>query len=238
MVEANPDVIHFDNSSDLTLSTSLNDLDFETLHIDGQSTDVDAPPYIIDVDEDDDIIDDEDALPHDLAYSDDEVLVNVDDDDVAVVYSNVAQGHGSDGSGDDHPHSHQESGQAAYPPGDLEPQVKEDHGCTWPRPDYGVSDVLPFLAPGPAEWKAGVLAKIETQFDLKPHMESERWLKIYTGIQQHLQKIYNGNKSALKAHHWVQNLETGTYNVESIRRGRPANIFAADWDAQNLPFGT
>ncbi|GKA32702.1 hypothetical protein Tco_0719069 [Tanacetum coccineum] len=37
------------------------------------------------------IIDDEDALPHDLAYSDDEDLVNVDDDDngdVAVVYSN------------------------------------------------------------------------------------------------------------------------------------------------------
>ncbi|GKF20159.1 hypothetical protein Tco_0068797 [Tanacetum coccineum] len=44
--------------------------------------------YIIDVDEDDDIIDDEDAYPHDLADSDDENLVNVDDDDgVAVVYS-------------------------------------------------------------------------------------------------------------------------------------------------------
>ncbi|GJX91331.1 hypothetical protein Tco_0344657 [Tanacetum coccineum] len=49
----------------------LNDLDFATLHIDGQSTDVDAPPDIIDVDKDDDIIDDEDALPHDLADSDD-----------------------------------------------------------------------------------------------------------------------------------------------------------------------
>ncbi|GKG27403.1 hypothetical protein Tco_0403106, partial [Tanacetum coccineum] len=49
--------------------------------------DVNASPDIIDVDEDDDIIDDEDALPHDLAYSDDEDLVNVDDDDVAVVYS-------------------------------------------------------------------------------------------------------------------------------------------------------
>ncbi|GJV55266.1 RNA-directed DNA polymerase, eukaryota [Tanacetum coccineum] len=66
-----PDIIHFDNSSDLPLSTSLNDLDNATLHIDGQSTVVDAPPDIIDVpDEDDDITDDEDALPHDLADSD------------------------------------------------------------------------------------------------------------------------------------------------------------------------
>ncbi|GKE83179.1 hypothetical protein Tco_1553179, partial [Tanacetum coccineum] len=70
------------------LSTGLNDLDFATLHIDGQSMDVDAPLNIIDVDEDDDIIDDEDALPHDLVNSDDEDLINVDDDDaVDVVYS-------------------------------------------------------------------------------------------------------------------------------------------------------
>ncbi|GKA64792.1 DIE2/ALG10 family protein [Tanacetum coccineum] len=45
---------------------------------------------IIDIDEDDDIIDDEDALPYDLANSNDEDLVNVDDDGVDVVYSNVA----------------------------------------------------------------------------------------------------------------------------------------------------
>ncbi|GJY16980.1 reverse transcriptase domain-containing protein [Tanacetum coccineum] len=88
VVEEDPDVIHFDNSSDLPLSTSLNDLDNATLHIDGQSMEVDAPPNIIDLDEDDDIIDDEDALPHDLADFDDEDLVNVDDDDgVDVVYS-------------------------------------------------------------------------------------------------------------------------------------------------------
>ncbi|GKA81968.1 proton-dependent oligopeptide transporter family protein [Tanacetum coccineum] len=67
---------------------SLNELDFATLHIDGRLMDVNAPPNIIDVDKDDDIIDDEDALPHDLADSDDEDLGNVDDDnDVAVVYS-------------------------------------------------------------------------------------------------------------------------------------------------------
>ncbi|GJW93655.1 hypothetical protein Tco_0173327 [Tanacetum coccineum] len=62
----------------------LNDLDNATLHIDGQPTEVDAPPDIIDVvDEDDDIIDDEDPLPHDLADSDDEDLINVDDVDMS-----------------------------------------------------------------------------------------------------------------------------------------------------------
>ncbi|GKD24512.1 hypothetical protein Tco_1230726, partial [Tanacetum coccineum] len=88
VVEDDPDIIHFNNSSDLPLSTSLNDLDNVTLHIDGQSTEVDAPPDIIDVvDQDDDITDDEDALPHDLADYDDEDLINVDDDGVDKVYS-------------------------------------------------------------------------------------------------------------------------------------------------------
>ncbi|GJZ88540.1 putative ribonuclease H-like domain-containing protein [Tanacetum coccineum] len=64
VVEDDPDIIHVDNSSDLTLTTSLNDLDITVLYIDGQSIDVDAPPDIIDVDKDDDIIDDEDVLPH------------------------------------------------------------------------------------------------------------------------------------------------------------------------------
>ncbi|GJS79372.1 SRP72 RNA-binding domain-containing protein [Tanacetum coccineum] len=59
-----------------------------TLNINGQLTDVDAPPNIIDVDEDDDFIDDKDVVPRDLADSNDEVLTNDDDDDdVAVVYS-------------------------------------------------------------------------------------------------------------------------------------------------------
>nr|GEZ31271.1 hypothetical protein [Tanacetum cinerariifolium] len=68
MLEDDPDIIHFDNSSDLPLSTSLNDLDNATLYIDGQSMKVDVPPYIIIdvVDEEDDITDDEDALPHDF----------------------------------------------------------------------------------------------------------------------------------------------------------------------------
>nr|GEY78978.1 hypothetical protein [Tanacetum cinerariifolium] len=60
--------------------------------VDGQSIDVDEPTDIIDVvDEDDDIIDEEDPIPHDLADSDDEDLVNLDiNDSINVVYSNVA----------------------------------------------------------------------------------------------------------------------------------------------------
>ncbi|GJX25061.1 hypothetical protein Tco_0231357 [Tanacetum coccineum] len=108
VVEDDPDIIHFDNSSDLPLSTSLNDLNNATLHIDGQSTVVDAPPDIIDVpDEDDDIIDDEDALPYDLADSDVEDLINVDDDGAEKMsLANVARSHRGDGGGDDRPPSH------------------------------------------------------------------------------------------------------------------------------------
>nr|GEV78956.1 F-box domain, leucine-rich repeat domain, L domain-like protein [Tanacetum cinerariifolium] len=182
VVEDDPDIIHFNNSSDLLLSTSLNDLDNATLHIDGQSTEVDAPPDIIDVvDEDDDIIDDEDALPHDLVDSDDEDLINVDDDD-------VARSHGSDGDGEDRPHH------TMYPP------------------------------------VAEVASLTETQFDLRAHMESPDWTEIHVGIQQHLQKAYNTNKAAFKAQHWVIDPTTGTYNVKKIRRARPQEITAKEWD--------
>nr|GEU76319.1 ribonuclease H-like domain-containing protein [Tanacetum cinerariifolium] len=101
-LEDDPDVIHVDNSSDLALSTSLNDLEITALHIDGQSIDVDAPPHIIDViDEDDDIIDKEDLIPHDLADSNVEDLVNLDID------YDVAWGHGDDGGDYDHPPPYQ-----------------------------------------------------------------------------------------------------------------------------------
>nr|GEZ46722.1 hypothetical protein [Tanacetum cinerariifolium] len=107
VVEDDPDIIHVDNSSDLALTTTLNDLKIMALHINGQSIDVDAPPDIIDVDEDDDIIDDEDALPRDFADFDDEALINFDDDD-GVMSADVARGHGGDG--DDRPPPHESAG--------------------------------------------------------------------------------------------------------------------------------
>ncbi|GKB36291.1 hypothetical protein Tco_0881233 [Tanacetum coccineum] len=167
VIEDDPNIIHFDNSSDLPLSTSLNDLDNAALHIDGQSTVVDAPPDIIDVpDEEDYIISDEDALPHDLVDSDVEYLINVDDD------ADVARSYGVDGGGDDHPPSH---------------VAKAAHG---------------FL---PLD-------------------------RDHEGINQHLQKAYNTNKAAFKAQHWVIDTETGSYNVEKIRRARPEGITAVEWD--------
>nr|GEY79552.1 hypothetical protein [Tanacetum cinerariifolium] len=79
-----------------------------------------------------------------------------------------------------------------------------------------------------AERKAAILTKIGTQFDLKPHMQSQHSTDINAGIQQHLQKLYNTNKASLKAAHWVINPKTGTYDVESIRQRRPENITSAD----------
>nr|GFA83922.1 hypothetical protein [Tanacetum cinerariifolium] len=77
-------------------------------HCDGQSIDVDAPPYIIDVvDEDDNIIDEEDPIPHDLADSGDEDLVNLDIDDGVNMSTDVAPGHDGDGGGDDRPPPYQ-----------------------------------------------------------------------------------------------------------------------------------
>nr|GEX20653.1 F-box domain, leucine-rich repeat domain, L domain-like protein [Tanacetum cinerariifolium] len=78
--------------------------------------------------------------------------------------------------------------------------------------------------------KAALITDIRTQFDLRPHMESPDWTKINVGIPQHLQKAYNTNKAAFKAQHWVIDPTTGTYNVEKIRRARPENITASEWD--------
>ncbi|GJV58780.1 hypothetical protein Tco_1464880 [Tanacetum coccineum] len=55
----------------------------------------------------------------------------------------------------------------------------------------------------PAERKAAIVTKIGTQFDLTPHMQSQRWADVNAGIQQHLQKLYNTNKASLKAAHWI-----------------------------------
>ncbi|GKB83971.1 hypothetical protein Tco_0950866 [Tanacetum coccineum] len=53
-------------------------------------------------------LNEEDPIPHDLADSDDEDLVNLDiDDGVNVMSADVARGHGGDGGGDDRPPPYQ-----------------------------------------------------------------------------------------------------------------------------------
>ncbi|GJU63704.1 hypothetical protein Tco_1245539 [Tanacetum coccineum] len=103
-----------------------------------------------------------------------------------------------------------------------------DHAAHWANYLGELVRELPLHYPSwrqmSPERKAGVVAKIGTQFDLRPHMESDRWPQIYAGIQQHLQKIYNGKKAALKERYWVPE-EDGTYDLERLRRGRPSHIF-------------
>ncbi|GKB29546.1 hypothetical protein Tco_0868947, partial [Tanacetum coccineum] len=71
-----------------------------------------------------------------------------------------------------------------------------EHAAHWANYLRELIRELPLHYPSwlqvPAEQKAG------TQFDTRPHMESDRWPLIYAAIQQHLQKIYNGKKAALK----------------------------------------
>ncbi|GJY22607.1 retrotransposon protein, putative, ty1-copia subclass [Tanacetum coccineum] len=244
---------------------------------------------IIDVvDEDDGIIDEEATILHDLAYSDDEDLVNLDIDDgvnvmcichemlhrvtamtVAVMivplhtrYPPVFVGVLSDnrGKGTRKPnlggrragrlHTRQETQNLGlkaitnkngpvpirFEFGDRETLMPlGDHEAHWANYLKDLVRELPLHYPSwwqiSPERKAGVVAKIGTQFDLRPHMESDRWPQIYEAIQQHLQKIYNGKKAALKESYWVRE-EDGTYDVERIRRGRPSHISEVDWDAQ------
>ncbi|GJS76768.1 hypothetical protein Tco_0726649 [Tanacetum coccineum] len=247
------------SQSTLCVSQRLNDLEIAALHIDGQSIDVDAPPDIIDVvDEDDDIIDEEDPIPHDLADSDDEDLVNLDiDDGVNVMSADVARGHGGDGGGDDRPPPYQvptgcggclgNRGKGTRKPNLGGRRAGRLHTRQETR-NLGLKAITDKSGPVPIrfeelplhypswrqmspERKAGVVAKIGTQFDLRPHMESDRWPQIYAGIQQHLQKIYNGKKAALKERYWVPE-EDGTYDLERLRRGRPSHISEVNWDAQ------
>nr|GFA68968.1 hypothetical protein [Tanacetum cinerariifolium] len=205
----------------------------------------------------------ENPIPHDLADSDDEDLVNLDIDDGVNMSADVARGHGSDGAGDDRPppyqgtrkpnlggrrpgklHTHQETRNLGLKaitdksgPVSIRFEVDDretlmpfgDHAAHWANYLGELVRELPLHYPSwrqmPSEQKAGVMAKI--RFDLRPHIESDRWPQIYAGIQQHLQKIYNGKKAALKERYWVPE-----YDLERIRRGRPSHISETDWDEQ------
>nr|GFB98091.1 hypothetical protein [Tanacetum cinerariifolium] len=200
-----------------------------TLHIDGQLTEVDVPPNIIIdiVDEDDDITDDEDILRHDLAESDNEDLINVDDDSVDKMSADVARSYGGNGGGKGKRKPNL-SGRAV---GRLNTRDKTRNLSLKEITDTKGPVLIQFelrdkqtvipLGDHAAHWSSYIG---ETQFDLRPHMESPDWTEINASIQQHLQKAYNTNKVAFKALHWVIDPTTGTYNVEKIRRERPKNI--------------
>ena len=82
VVEDNQDVVHDSTSSHVTLSAELDQLNYITIDDQVEPTEVDAPPEpIINVDDDDDI-DFDDHVPHDLA-SDGEDHDHVDHEDEA-----------------------------------------------------------------------------------------------------------------------------------------------------------
>ncbi|GKC19929.1 hypothetical protein Tco_1022079 [Tanacetum coccineum] len=251
VVEDDPDVIHVDNSSDLALSTSLNDLEIAALHIDGQSIDVDAPPDIIDVvDEDDDIIDEEDPIPHDLADSDDEDLVNLDiDDGVNVMSADVARGHGGDGGGDDRPPPHQiptgcggclgNRGKGTRKPnldgrraGRLHTRqetrnlglkvITDKNGPVQIRFEFGDRETLMPLSDHAAHW-ANYLGELVRELPL--HHPS--WRQVSPEQKAGSWKRLGPSltcKAALKERYWIPDSD-GTYDMERIRQARPSYIF-------------
>ncbi|GJU91764.1 hypothetical protein Tco_1304187 [Tanacetum coccineum] len=210
------------------------------------------------------------ALPHDLADSDDEDLVNVEDDDgVKVMSADVARGHGGDGGGDDRPPSHhiptgcggcfanrgkgtRKANLGGRKAGRLHTRQETrnlglkkitddkgpvpirfewddkktmmplgDHASHWSNYLGELIREMPLYYPSwqkvPAVRKAAIMTRIGIQFDLTPHMQSQRWADINAGIQQHLQKLYNTNKASLKAAHWVINPETGTNQARAAQ---------------------
>ncbi|GJX89148.1 zinc finger, CCHC-type containing protein [Tanacetum coccineum] len=95
--------------------------------------------------------------------------------------------------------------------------TRQEHNFSWKKQAHSIS--LSFHSGMRREWDTINVEHV----DMRPHMESDRWPLIYVAIQQHLQKIYNGKKSALKEKHWIPDSD-GTYNLERIRQSRPSHI--------------
>ncbi|GJY41937.1 putative reverse transcriptase domain, ribonuclease H-like domain, aspartic peptidase domain protein [Tanacetum coccineum] len=247
-----------------------------------ESIEVDAPPDIIDVPgEDDDISDDEDPLPHDLADSDVEDLIN--DDDGVEKMADVARAHGGDGGGEDPSRPPPPSFGCAgcfvnRGKGKRKPNLggvkagrktrertrnqvlKDAVAANKGRPiEIGFEDradntvvptgpystqwgnyfgemirSIPLYYPSwqkvPAGDKARLMATLGSTYNLEPHMRSERWPRIEGYIQAQFGKSYNTNKATLKREHWIRDPETGAYDLDRIRRGKPDEYTDDEWE--------
>ncbi|GKA48379.1 F-box domain containing protein [Tanacetum coccineum] len=194
-----PDIIHFDNSSDLPLSTSLNDLDNADL----------MSAECLPVPRGDGVLRTSPSTPR-----------------TQRLHGCFANREVTDKKGPVPIRFELRDKQTVMPLG--------DHAAHWSSYIGEVIRGVPLYYPSwlkvPKERKAALITDIGTQFDLRPHMESPDWTEINAGIQQHLQKAYNTNKAAFKAQHWVIDPTTGTYDVEKIRRARPEDITAEEWE--------
>ncbi|GJW45203.1 F-box domain containing protein [Tanacetum coccineum] len=219
VVEDVPDIIHFDNSSDLLLFTSLNDLDNATLHINGQPTEVDALLDIIDVvDKDDDIIDD--------------LFV------VVMMSADVARSHGGNGGGEDRPPPHHvPTGRmgcfANRGKGKRKPNLSGRAAGRLNIRDKTRNLSLKEITDKKAPYIGEVIRGVPLYYPSWLKVPKERKAALITDIG-HLQKEYNTNKAAFKAQHWVIDPTAGTYDVEKIRRARPEDITVEEGRAQAL----
>ncbi|GKB76075.1 hypothetical protein Tco_0942970 [Tanacetum coccineum] len=191
--------------------------------------DVDAPLDIIDVDEDDDIIDDEDALPHDLADSDDEDLVNVDDDDGVAMSADVARGHDGDGGSDDRPPPHQ-----APKKTNLGGRKADKMNTRKEARNLGLRKITDKLGPQPIwfKWKDN-----GTMLPLGEH--SSYWANLLGEIVREFPMHFGSwrsippeRKAGVLEKIGVKNPDDETYDMEAIRSRRPGNISVKDWDEQ------
>ncbi|GJZ50636.1 F-box domain containing protein [Tanacetum coccineum] len=120
--------------------------------------------------------------------------------------ADVARSHGGDGGGDDRPPSH------------VVPT-----GCGGCFANKGKGKRKPNLGGRGA-------GRLNTRDKTRNLSLKEIATEIYEGINMHLQKAYNTNKASFKAKHWKADPTTGTYDVEAIRRARPEEITADEWD--------
>ncbi|GKD73785.1 F-box domain containing protein [Tanacetum coccineum] len=61
-------------------------------------------------------------------------------------------------------------------------------------------------------------------------MRSERWPRIEGYIQAQFGKSYNTNMATLKREHWIRDPETGAYDLDRIRRGKPDKYTDDEWE--------
>ncbi|GJV68212.1 hypothetical protein Tco_1483721 [Tanacetum coccineum] len=189
VVENDDDVIHFDNSSDLALATSLDDLDFATLNID-------------------------DALPHDLADSDDEDLANDDDDDDDVAAA-VAEARAPE-----NPTVEVRKSTDSIPAGKPGTSSYRRLRMNWARRRSGLSGMIEArscLSVTPRLIRVTSSGRSSGSSRCTTHLGTDRG-----GAKAGSYGKISSNPIP----------DDGTYDIEGVRSRRPANISQADWDAQ------
>ncbi|GKD95757.1 RNA-directed DNA polymerase, eukaryota, nucleotide-binding alpha-beta plait domain protein, partial [Tanacetum coccineum] len=164
---------------------------------------------------DDDIIDEEDPIPHDLADSDDEDLMSADGRTVTGGEVEVMMSPLISGKGTDEPFGWQEE-RAGIPPG-TRTRLRPSRIRVAPSRS-GVALALPFLGANGRGAKGGGVVGLQKIGSAGHNL---------CGHQQHLQDLQMGKKAALKERYWVPE-EDGTYDLERLRRERPSHISEGD----------